>query len=44
MKSAVEIEYNPGRALTKAIEKAQQLDMYVVVAGSFYLVSEFAAR
>ncbi len=44
MKSAVEIEYNPDRALTKAIEKAQQLDTYVVVAGSFYLVSEFAAR
>ena len=44
MKFAVEIEYNPDRALTKAIEKAQQLDTYVVVAGSFYLVSEFAAR
>lgn len=44
MKSAVEIEYNPDRALTKAIEKAQQLDTYVVVTGSFYLVSEFAAR
>ena len=44
MKSAVEIEYNPDRALTKAIEKAQQLDTYVVVAGSFYLVSEFVAR
>ena len=44
MKSAVEIEYNPDRALTKAIEKDQQLDTYVVVAGSFYLVSEFAAR
>ena len=44
MKSAVEIEYNPDRALTKAIEKAQQLDTYVVVAGSFYLVSEFATR
>ena len=43
MKSAVEIEYNPDRALTKAIEKAQQLDTYVVVTGSFYLVSEFAA-
>ena len=44
MKSAVEIEYNPDRALTKAIEKARQLNTYVVVAGSFYLVSEFAAR
>lgn len=44
MKSAVEIEYNPDRALTKAIEKARQLDTYVVVTGSFYLVSEFAAR
>lgn len=44
MKSASEIEYNPDRALTKAIEKTQQLDTYVVVAGSFYLVSEFAAR
>ena len=44
MKSAVEIEYNPDRALTKAIKKAQQLDTYVVVTGSFYLVSEFAAR
>lgn len=43
MKSAVEIEYNPDRALTKAIEKARQLNTYVVVAGSFYLVSEFAA-
>lgn len=44
MNFAVEIEYNPDRVLTKAIEKAQQLDTYVVVAGSFYLVSEFAAR
>jgi dihydrofolate synthase / folylpolyglutamate synthase len=44
MKSAGEIEYNPDKALTKAIEKAQQLDTYVVVTGSFYLVSEFAAR
>ena len=43
MKSAVEIEYNPTLALEKAINKAQQLDTYVVVAGSFYLVSEFAA-
>ena len=44
MKSAVEIEYNPDRALTKAIKKAQQLDTYVVVTGSFYLVSEFATK
>ena len=43
MKSAVEIEYNPDKALAKAIKKARQLDTYVVVAGSFYLVSEFAA-
>ena len=44
MKSAVEIEHNTDKALTKAIKKARQLDTYVVVAGSFYLVSEFAAR
>lgn len=43
MKSAVEIEYNTDKALAKAIKKARQLDTYVVVAGSFYLVSEFAA-
>lgn len=43
MKSAVEIEHNPNKALEKAIKKARQLDTYVVVAGSFYLVSEFAA-
>ena len=43
MKSAVEIEHNTDKALAKAIKKARQLDMYVVVAGSFYLVSEFAA-
>ena len=43
MKSAVEIEHNPDKALEKAIKKARQLDTYVVVAGSFYLVSEFAA-
>lgn len=43
MKSAVEIEYNTDKALTKAIKKARQLDTYVVVAGSFYLVSKFAA-
>ena len=42
MKSAVEIEHNPDKALAKAIKKARQLDTYVVVAGSFYLVSEFA--
>ena len=42
MKTAVEIERNPDKALTKAIKKARQLDTYVVVAGSFYLVSEFA--
>ena len=39
MKSAVEIEHNTD----KAIKKSRQLDTYVVVAGSFYLVSEFAA-
>jgi bifunctional protein folC len=44
MKSAVEIEYNPTLALEKAINKAQQLDTYVVVTGSFYLVSEFATN
>ena len=44
MKSAVEVEYNTDKALAKAIKKARQLDTYVVVAGSFYLVSEFAAR
>ena len=44
MKSAVEIEHNTDKALTKAIKKARQLDTYVVVTGSFYLVSEFAAR
>lgn len=43
MKSTVEIEYNTDKALAKAIKKARQLDTYVVVAGSFYLVSEFAA-
>ena len=43
MKSAVEIEYNTDKALAKAIKKSRQLDTYVVVAGSFYLVSEFAA-
>ena len=43
MKSAVEIEHNPDKALEKAIKKARQLDTYVVVAGSFYLVSEFVA-
>lgn len=44
MKSAVEIEYNTDKALAKAIKKARQLGTYVVVTGSFYLVSEFAAR
>ena len=44
MKSAVEIECNTDKALAKAIKKARQLDTYVVVTGSFYLVSEFAAR
>ena len=44
MKSAVEIEYNTDKVLAKAIKKAWQLDTYVVVTGSFYLVSEFAAR
>lgn len=43
MKSAVEIEYNTDKALAKAIKKARQLDTYVVVTGSFYLVSELAA-
>ena len=43
MKSAVEIEHNPNKALEKAIKKARQLYTYVVVTGSFYLVSEFAA-
>ena len=43
MKSAVEIEYSPTLALEKAINKARQLGTYVVVTGSFYLVSEFAA-
>ena len=43
MKSAVEIEHNTDKALAKAIKKARQLDTYVVVAGSFYLVSEFVA-
>lgn len=43
MKSAVEIEHNPNKALEKAIKKSRQLDTYVVVAGSFYLVSEFVA-
>lgn len=43
MKSAVEIEHNTDKALAKAIKKSRQLDTYVVVAGSFYLVSEFAA-
>lgn len=43
MKSTVEIEHNPHKALEKAIKKARQLDTYVVVAGSFYLVSEFTA-
>ena len=41
MKSAVEIECNTDKALAKAIKKARQLDTYVVVTGSFYLVSEF---
>ena len=44
MKSSAKIEQNPATALAKAIKKARQLDTYVVVAGSFYLVSEFAAR
>ena len=43
MKSSAKIEQNPAIALAKAIKKAQQLDTYVVVTGSFYLVSEFAA-
>ena len=43
MKSSAKIEQNPATALAKAINKARQLDTYVVVAGSFYLVSEFAA-
>lgn len=44
MKSAVEVEYNTDKALAKAIKKARQLDTYVVVTGSFYLVSEFATN
>ena len=44
MKSSAKIEQNPAIALAKAIKKARQLDTYVVVTGSFYLVSEFAAR
>ena len=44
MKSSAKIEQNPATALAKAINKARQLDTYVVVTGSFYLVSEFAAR
>lgn len=44
MKSSAKIEQNPATALAKAIKKARQLDTYVVVTGSFYLVSEFAAR
>lgn len=43
MKSSAKIEQNPATALAKAINKARQLDTYVVVTGSFYLVSEFAA-
>ena len=44
MKSSAKIEeQNPAIALAKAIKKAQQLDTYVVVTGSCYLVSEFAA-
>lgn len=41
MKSSAKIEQNPATALAKAIKKARQLDTYVVVTGSFYLVSEF---
>lgn len=44
IKSSAKIEQNPAIALAKAIKKARQLNTYVVVAGSFYLVSEFAAR
>jgi len=44
MKSSAKIEQNPATALAKAIKKARQLGTYVVVTGSFYLVSEFAAR
>lgn len=44
MKSSAKIEQNPATALAKAIKKARQLDTYVVVTGSFYLVSEFAVR
>ena len=43
MKSSAKIEQNPATALAKAIKKARQLGTYVVVTGSFYLVSEFAA-
>jgi len=43
MKSSAKIEQNPATALAKAIKKSRQLDTYVVVTGSFYLVSEFAA-
>ena len=43
MKSSAKIEQNPAIALAKAIKKARQLNTYVVVTGSFYLVSEFAA-
>lgn len=43
MKSSAKIEQNPATALAKAIKKARQLDTYVVVTGSFYLVSEFVA-
>lgn len=41
VQSATENEANPTTALAKAIEKARQLDTYIVVTGSFYLVSEF---
>ena len=44
MKSSAKIEQNPATALAKAIKKARQLGTYVVVTGSFYLVSEFSAR
>ena len=43
MKSSAKIEQNPATALAKAIKKARQLGTYVVVTGSFYLLSEFAA-
>ena len=43
MKSSAKIEQNPATALAKAIKKARQLGTYVVVTGSFYLVSEFVA-